>query len=280
MHRKTWNDAVDRWVLTTNHKRDHEKDLIKLKWLGNYLSGLLLTEISLDLIFTIGYEKKLETSPSTANRYLALLRAILRAARDYWGWIDHAPKVRLFKEPEPRVRWLKRAEAARLIKELPPHLSKMAAFTLSTGLRQHNVSYLRWSQIDLDRRLAIIPASESKNNRPITVPLNSDAMNILNSVSNDHDEYCFVYNRAPVDRTSTKAWAAAKKRANIQDFRWHDLRHTWASWHVQRGTSLQELQLLGGWKTFQMVLRYAHLSGDHLVAAAKRIETGDQLPLF
>ncbi len=68
-----------------------------------------------------------------------------------------------------------------------------------------------------------------------------------------------------------KAWKKALKRAGIENFRWHDLRHTWASWHVQNGTSLQELQQLGGWTSFEMVLRYAHLSSDHLKMAAERV---------
>ena len=73
-------------------------------------------------------------------------------------------------------------------------------------------------------------------------------------------------------RTSTKAWYAALARAGIKDFRWHDLRHTWASWHVQNGTSMQELMELGGWSSFEMVLRYAHLAGEHLKQVADRIE--------
>jgi integrase len=63
----------------------------------------------------------------------------------------------------------------------------------------------------------------------------------------------------------------ALERAGISDFRWHDLRHTWASWHVQNGTPLHELQQLGGWSTYEMVLRYAHLSSEHLRTAAERI---------
>jgi integrase len=62
------------------------------------------------------------------------------------------------------------------------------------------------------------------------------------------------------------------RRAGIEAFRFHDLRHTWASWHVMSGTSLQELMELGGWKSFEMVLRYAHLAPEHLSAAAQRIE--------
>jgi len=75
-----------------------------------------------------------------------------------------------------------------------------------------------------------------------------------------------------VARTSTKAWYKALERAGIEDFRWHDLRHTWASWHVQAGTSLAELQALGGWFCLEMVLRYVHLGGDHLRQAASRID--------
>ena len=64
----------------------------------------------------------------------------------------------------------------------------------------------------------------------------------------------------------------ALKDCKIVNFRWHDLRHTWASWHIQSGTSLQELQQLGGWSSFVMVLRYAHLSSEHLTNAARRID--------
>jgi integrase len=67
-------------------------------------------------------------------------------------------------------------------------------------------------------------------------------------------------------------WKRALRRVGITDFRFHDLRHTWASWHVTNGTSLQELMELGGWKSYEMVLRYAHLAPDHLSRAAARIE--------
>jgi len=68
------------------------------------------------------------------------------------------------------------------------------------------------------------------------------------------------------------AWKRSLKRAGIEKFRFHDLRHTWASWHVMNGTTLQELMELGGWKSFEMVLRYAHLAPEHLSTAAARIE--------
>ncbi len=80
----------------------------------------------------------------------------------------------------------------------------------------------------------------------------------------EHVDAVFVYGGAPVYQTVTAAWRKALKRAQITNFRWHDLRHTWASWHVQRGTPLQVLKELGGWETMEMVQRYAHLSAGHL----------------
>lgn len=270
--RRTWQETVIRWTKEKNHKADHIKDISKLRWFNDYFGNLYLDQINRDLIDHISDIKKQESSPSTANRYLALIRAILRMARDEWEWIDRAPRVRLYPEPKKRIRWITPEEAKRLIKELPPHLADMASFSLATGLRQRNVSYLRWDQVNLDNEIAWIHADQSKSGKSIKVPLNFDAISILNKRIGQHDTYIFTYQDKPVDRTSTKAWKAALSRSGIDNFRWHDLRHTWASWHVQSGTSLQELQELGGWATFDMVLRYAHLGGNHLKTAASRIE--------
>ncbi|MEJ1338318.1 MAG: site-specific integrase, partial [Candidatus Sedimenticola sp. (ex Thyasira tokunagai)] len=181
-------------------------------------------------------------------------------------------RVRLFKEPKKRVRWITQQEAARLLEELPSHLADMAAFALATGLRQSNVSYLRWDQVDMERGMAWIHADQSKSKKAIAVPLNQSALTVLRRRKDIDTDYVFTYKGKPVARTTTKAWQKALKRAEITDFRWHDLRHTWASWHVQRGTSMQELMELGGWSSMEMVLRYAHLAGEHLKEAANRID--------
>lgn len=193
-------------------------------------------------------------------------------ARDEWEWIDTIPAIKLYKEPRKRVRWLQQHEALRLLAELPRHLCLMARFSLATGLRQSNVSYLRWDQVDLERGFAWIHPDQSKSGKAISVPLNRGAIAVLHDVAGEHDEYCFVYQGNPVERTSTKAWKAALERAGIENFRWHDLRHTWASWHVQSGTSLQELQELGGWASYEIVLRYAHLAGQHLKRVAHNVD--------
>ena len=145
-------------------------------------------------------------------------------------------------------------------------------FTLATGLRQSNVTELKWRDVDLVRNHAYVHPEDSKTGRAIPVPLNQDAIAILERQKGRHPVFVFTYKRHPVARCNNHAWRKALIRAGIKDFRWHDLRHTWASWHVQNGTSLQELQQLGGWSSFEMVLRYAHLSSDHLRHAAERVQ--------
>jgi integrase len=139
-------------------------------------------------------------------------------------------------------------------------------------LRESNVTKLKWCDVDLVRCHALIHPEESKTGRAIPVPLNQDAIDILNEQRGRHPVHVFTYRGHPVTRCNNHAWRKALIRADIKDFRWHDLRHTWASWHVQNGTSLHELQQLGGWSSFEMVLRYAHLSSDHLRRAAERVQ--------
>ncbi len=95
--RRTWQEAIVRWLREKEYKADLEKDKGKLRWLDPYLGQYYLDEINRDLIDTIAEIKKHEASPSTANRYLALIRSILRTARDDWEWIDHIPRIRLFR---------------------------------------------------------------------------------------------------------------------------------------------------------------------------------------
>jgi hypothetical protein len=98
------------------------------------------------------------------------------------------------------------------------------------------------------------------------VPLNDMATNVLARQVGKHPVHVFTHQGQPIKQVSTRAWYHALKRAGIENFRWHDWRHTWASWHVQSGTPLFALQELAGWETERMVRRYAHLAAKHLAA--------------
>jgi integrase len=96
---------------------------------------------------------------------------------------------------------------------------------------------------------------------------------VLEGERGKHPRYCFTYKGKPIRwQVSNSGWLTALAKAGIKDFRFHDLRHTWASWHRQAGTSCDELKDLGGWKTRSMVDRYAKFATEHLAAAASRIE--------
>jgi len=208
---------------------------------------------------------------ATVNRVLEVLRAILRKCVNEWEWLDRTPKIRMLKEPTRRIRFLSGEEAQRLLGALPPHLADMAAFTLATGLRRANITGLLWSQVDVVRRLAWIHPDQAKARRAIAVPLNAQALSLVTKQVGKHPTHVFSFRGKPLYQVSTKAWYQALERAGIHDFRWHDLRHTWASWHVQMGTPLFALQELGGWESTEMVRRYAHLSAAHLAPYADRL---------
>ncbi len=270
--RRSWKEAVVRWLAETSEKATHDGDIKKLRWLDAFLGALMLDEITLDVIDRVKSERLKTVSKSTVNRYLALVRAILLRARDEWEWIDKAPKVKLFREPPGRERSITAEQAGALLRELPAHQRDVVLFTLATGLRQSNVLRLEWSHVNLESGHAWVDADQSKNRRPIAVPLNLKALEVLRRQIGKHPARVFTYAGRPLDRANTHAWQRALKRAGIENFRWHDLRHTWATWHRQSGTPTHELQRLGGWRTSVMVERYAHLAPDHLAAAANRLD--------
>lgn len=271
--KRTWREAVVRWLEETSEKATHKEDKRKLVWLHAYLGDLVLDDITLDVIDRIRSARLKEGSKGTCNRYLALVRAILRRSRDEWEWIDKVPKVRLFKESSNRERSLSVSHAKLLLAELPEHQREVALFALATGLRQSNVLRLEWGQVNLEQRHAWIHGWQSKNRRPISVPLNDTAIAVLERQVGKHPERVFTFRGKPLNSANNKAWISALKRAGIEDFRWHDLRHTWATWQRQAGTPTHELQRLGGWRTGAMVERYAHLAPDHLAVAASRLDS-------
>lgn len=267
---KTWDEAAKRWLLEMQHKKDLRKDASKLKILSSF-RGLYLKDMNRNFIMeTIN---NLQCGSATKNRYIALVRAILRKAEREWDWLDKAPFLKQFKEPKKRVRWLTKDEAERLIEALPETIAEMVRFSLATGLRKSNVLFLEWSQIDLVHKVAWIHADQAKAEKPIGVALNRLAMDVLERQWKKHPQRVFTNKGVPVKVVSSTTWSRALIKAGIKDFRWHDLRHTWASWLVQAGVPIRDLQEMGGWETVAMVQKYAHLAPFHLHKHAELLDT-------
>ena len=240
-----------------------------MAWLQQFLRGRILAEITRENIAAIGEHKKAESSGPTANRYLALIRAILRKACLEWEWIEKAPQVKLYKEAKRRVRWITPEQANHLLSELPMHQRDIALFALATGLRQSNVVKLTWEQVDMIRKTAWIPGDKAKGKEDIHVSLSQLSFDLLQRQLGKHAERVFTYAGRSITQVNTRSWRNALTRAGIENFRWHDLRHTWASWLVQNGTPMYDLQEMGGWKSAEMVRRYAHLAPAQMAKHAE-----------
>lgn len=263
-----WKQAVEHWFASADG-RDKQRDYERLTWFAEYIDSTPLVEINRALIDKLRMVRTAESSPSTANRYMALLRMILRKAERQWEWIDRAPNVPMYRQEKSEPRFLTRPEFERLKQNLPPHLAALAEFSVETGLRMRNSTGLTWSQVDLTRRQLYVPASRAKAGETIALPLSRRAQQIIEAQHGKHPERVFVFRKKPISDCNGNSFVKAKRASGLAWLRWHDLRHTWASWHVQSGTPLHVLQELGGWRTLAMVQRYAHLSTEHLRAFAE-----------
>jgi len=263
--RLLWKEAVVRFMREKQNK-DQNNEISIFKYLDPYFGHMYVDEIRRMHVDEIIQQRLKEgVSNATVNRLLQKLRAVLNKAHKEWEVKCDPPYIKLLKEPKKRVRWLTESEAQRLIMALSPHLADMVIFSLETGLRESNVTLLRWEQVDLSQRIVYVEGEDIlKSELAFVVPLSDAAIKVITRQVGKHPTNVFTYRGQPIRRAHTKSFNKALIKAGIENFRWHDLRHTWATWHVQRGTPLEVLQELGGWSDYKMVKRYAHFTHQHL----------------
>jgi integrase len=282
---RTWNRAASRWMQQGQWKAPKTRETYSqvLAWIAPHWDRLPLTAIDSDRIDALAEKRALDgVGVRSVNMVLEVIRAVLRSALR-WRWLNAIPDITLQRRPPRRVRWITIEQARRLLVELPEHLRAIVVFSLETGLRKRNVLELTWAQVDIEARMAWIHADQAKARRAIAVPLSAVAVQILRDLKGTHPSWIFTYNGSRIRQSNTKAWRNALKRAGIDAFRWHDLRHTWASWHAQSGTPMNVLQELGGWASAEMVRVYAHLSTHHLQEHVDRLDRAKRqrsLPLW
>ena len=252
------SDALKLWLLE-RPRSNSEKSSIKV--FLSFFPDRPLSKIS-------GFDIRdalAEKSPSNYNRMMSNVRAAinLAVARNWCKPIVIPKRKTTLSTP----RFLTKAEWQKLYLALPTHLKPIAEFAVSTGLRKSNVLNLKWQNVDLIRGVAWVDGIESKSRKPIAVPLSSAALAVLKSQKGKNHDYVFTY-RGQHTATIHTTWKKCVRKAGIENFRFHDLRHTWASWHVMNGTPLAVIKELGGWHDVEMVMRYAHLSPDHLTKYA------------
>jgi integrase len=265
----TWDEAALRWLEEQAHKAGIRKDAAHIKFFTAHFRGLTLEEITRDRIAEL--VDALKVTAATKNRYVAVIRAILRRAEREWEWLERAPALKCYREPKRRIRTLTPQEVDRLLEAMPEWLRECAIFALATGLRRGNIFGLRWDQIDLVRREGWVHPDQAKARQAIGVPLNEDAMAVLERQLGKHGQFVFTQDGEPITQIASKLWKRVLERAGLSKLRFHDLRHVWATRHVQAGTPMFALQELGGWESPAMVRRYAHLAPAHLAQHADRV---------
>src|SRR6185436_11709382 len=168
---------------------------------------------------------------------------------------------------------IKPEQCVNLLRELPGHLKAPMLFSVLTGMRMANVRDLDWSRVNLDTGHVTIPASQYKAKRDMGITLGAEAIAVLKSLPNRSGRV-FLYDGKPITGTfNTRAFRNARKRAGLESVRWHDLRHTFASWLASGGASDRVLQTMGGWSSPRMVARYAHLRPSDLRPYADSVGT-------
>ncbi|MDO6415461.1 site-specific integrase [Sphingomonas sp. BIUV-7] len=270
--KRTWDEAALRWLQEKAHKKSYRDDVSRIRWFTRHLRGKTLDQVSRDMIDGIVSRQLSKSSARTKDLYVALIRAMFRKAQREWEWIDQIPAFRTYStDKSVRVRYLTQDQAKVLLERLPAHQREVVLFALATGLRQGNVLGLTWDRVDMTRRQATIEHGDTKNGDALGVPLNDVAMGVLGRQKGKNRVYVFTYRGDRLRSANNRAWRSALKACGITNFRWHDLRHTWASWLRQNDVPTWVLQELGGWKSESMVRRYAHMSAKHLQPYADKL---------
>ena len=254
----------------------------QLKWWEEQIGDVRLSDLSTSLISekrdllsrTITNRKK-KMSPARVNRYMAALSTALNTSIREWEWMEDNPmrKISKLKEPKGRVRYLSDEERERLLAackdSVNPHLYMAVVLALSTGARQQEIWGLRWSEVHLDRGL--ITFTETKNDEFRSVPLEGHACELLlghSKIRRIDSDLVFPSKKNPVVRHDFRdPWNKALVVAEVEDFRWHDLRHSCASYLAMNGVPMRTIAEILGHKTLSMVQRYTHLSTEHLTEA-------------
>jgi len=267
---------------------DQEKFKMQLLWWKNKIGAYLLLDITPSLLSeckeTLGKEPspkpkngKLTRSNATVNRYMACLSTVLTKAVKEWGWMEENPmfKVTKKKEPKGRVRFLSDPERKKLLIEcqkISHELYLLVLIALSVGARYGEIINLKWQNIDFNNKM--FHFMDTKNGEDRGVPIPSLVLSELiefSKVRNIKSDFVFISSDGKKLIYFRDRFTDAVDNAGIKDFRFHDLRHTAASYLAMNNASLLDIAEILGHKTLSMVKRYSHLTKKHTADLLERM---------
>jgi integrase len=277
----TVTDLIDRYRKTIlPHKRysTTRNQVKQLDWWQQRIGHLRLSDVTPAILSEVRDELLQKRLPATVTRYMAVLSHAFTIATKEWQWVEDSPfrRVSTPKEPRGRVRFLNDEERVRLLDACKasssPHLHLIVLTALSTGARKGEILNLRWPDIDLNQ--GRITIHDTKNNERRSVPLAGPALDLMRryaKVRRIDTGLVFPSSKGNTPVEIKRAWYTALRQAGIADFKFHDLRHSAASYLAMNGASLAEIAEVLGHRTLSMVKRYAHLSEQHTAGVVARM---------
>ena len=282
--KRTLGDAIDRYLTVTLPQSKHNKNASEqtrlLTWWKDALGTRPLASITPGVIAEVRDEltktKNRQGKPisgATINRRITALSAVMRVAVKEYGWLtkNPVPNVTRLADSKGRERFLSADERTALLDACRASsvacLHPLVSLALATGGRKGELLGIEWGDVDLERR--VVRFRDTKNGDSRTVPLAQTAVESLKAWGRDRIKVGAVFPDLP--GTIQKSWEAARAEAGLEDFRFHDLRHSAASYLAMSGASLMDIAAILGHKTLAMVKRYSHLSEQHTTAAVDRM---------
>jgi len=227
--------------------------------------------------------------PASLNRELAMVSKAFTLALEDWDWISGNDKpfskMPYEKENNERDRWLTEDEEEKLLENSPEWLREILIFALNTGLRQGELLSLEWSRVDLFRKTILI--QKTKNGKPKTVPLNQIAMDVImrkseSKVRKLKNDFVFVSSHGTkIDRHNLRrAFNSAVRASEIENIKFHDLRHCFCTKLAQRGVDIYKIAKLAGHEDIRMTQRYSHHCPESLRDGVEALEADYVLTTF
>ena len=289
--------AATKFLNENQHRRAIKSSAIQLKLLDPFIGSLPLRKVHIGALQEfIASRRKKGLKTKSINHALAVVRRIVNLAASEWfdeeglSWLEAAPKIKLLQVTDSRSPYpINFDEQARLFRELPVHLARMALFKVNTGCREAEVCKLRWEWEvkvpELETSVFIIPNTYVKNGEDRLVVLNRVARSVIDEVRGEHPELVFTYQDRQVTKILNSAWKCARTRAadqleadtketkpwGFRHVRVHDLKHTFGRRLRAAGVSFEDRQDLLGHKNGRITTHYSQAELENLIAAAEKV---------
>jgi integrase len=255
--------------------QSYRRDQTGIKNLLSVFRGKLIMKISAYNLEHYMNTRRDKVTPATVNRELSCIKHMLSKAVQ-WGYLVTNPlrTVNKYKEPPGRVRYLSDDEIRRLLPHCADHIRPIIVMALHTGMRKGEILNLKWADIDMRNRTITI--RKTKNNELRILPINEVLYRTLEVMGQQLDnQYVFSNTDGKPYRDIKVGFRAALRRTGIRDFRFHDLRHTFASHLVMAGVDIRTVQVLLGHKDIRITMRYSHLSDQNLRKAVDKLVSSE-----